>query len=178
MRPAPQACTAWCGICVGRARRPLVRPAAVAIVIGNVVNAALNTLNNGGRYVFFGATLGNPGEGLEMAKIFFRQIRLQGTTMGSPAEFAAMVRGIRTVEQALGTGDKTPVSCEQPIRALVRRSLVIRRDVEAGKVLTSDDLTSKRPGGGISPSELGAVLGRRASRGLRAESVLSWEDLA
>ncbi len=58
---------------------------------GNVVNAALNTLNNGGRYVFFGATLGNPDEGLEMAKIFFRQIRLQGTTMGSPAEFAAML---------------------------------------------------------------------------------------
>lgn len=58
---------------------------------GNVVNAALNTLNNGGRFVFFGATLGNPPEGLEMAKLFFRQIRIQGTTMGSPAEFDAMV---------------------------------------------------------------------------------------
>jgi len=61
---------------------------------GNVVNAALNTLNNGGRFVFFGATLGNPSEGLEMAKLFFRQIRIQGTTMGSPAEFAAMVEFI------------------------------------------------------------------------------------
>lgn len=58
---------------------------------GAVVNAALNTLNNGGRFVFFGATLGNPAEGLEMAKLFFRQIRIQGTTMGSPAEFAAML---------------------------------------------------------------------------------------
>lgn len=61
---------------------------------GNVVNAALNTLNNGGRFVFFGATLGNPGEGLEMAKLFFRQIRIQGTTMGTPAEFNAMVEFI------------------------------------------------------------------------------------
>lgn len=61
---------------------------------GQVVNAALNTLNNGGRFVFFGATLGNPAEGLEMAKLFFRQIRIQGTTMGSPAEFAAMVEFI------------------------------------------------------------------------------------
>lgn len=58
---------------------------------GQVVNAALNTLNNGGRFVFFGATLGNPPDGLEMAKLFFRQVRIQGTTMGSPAEFAAMV---------------------------------------------------------------------------------------
>lgn len=61
---------------------------------GQVVNAALNTLNNGGRFVFFGATLGNPPEGLEMAKLFFRQIRIQGTTMGSPAEFAAMLEFI------------------------------------------------------------------------------------
>lgn len=61
---------------------------------GSVVNAALNTLNNGGRFVFFGATLGNPPEGLEMAKLFFRQIRIQGTTMGTPAEFKAMVEFI------------------------------------------------------------------------------------
>lgn len=58
---------------------------------GTVVNQALNTLNVGGRFVFFGATLGNPPEGLEMAKLFFRQVRIQGTTMGRPEEFAAMV---------------------------------------------------------------------------------------
>ena len=61
---------------------------------GSGMNAALNTLNNGGRFVFFGATLGNPPEGLEMAKLFFRQIRIQGTTMGTPAEFNAMVEFI------------------------------------------------------------------------------------
>jgi NADPH:quinone reductase-like Zn-dependent oxidoreductase len=58
---------------------------------GETVNLALNTLNNGGRFVFFGATQGNPPQGLELAKLFFRQIRIQGTTMGTPAEFAAMV---------------------------------------------------------------------------------------
>ena len=61
---------------------------------GTGVNQALNTLNNGGRFVFFGATLGNPPEGLDMAKLFFRQIRIQGTTMGRPEEFAAMVEFI------------------------------------------------------------------------------------
>ena len=58
---------------------------------GAAVNLALNTLNAGGRFIFFGATLGNPTEGLEMAKLFFRQIRIQGTTMGRPEEFAAMI---------------------------------------------------------------------------------------
>jgi NADPH:quinone reductase-like Zn-dependent oxidoreductase len=43
----------------------------------------------GGRIVFFGATAGNP-RGFDARKVFFRQISLLGTTMGSPADFAAM----------------------------------------------------------------------------------------
>lgn len=45
----------------------------------------------GGRIVFFGATTGNP-PGLDLRKCFFRQITLLGTTMGSPADFAGMIR--------------------------------------------------------------------------------------
>jgi NADPH:quinone reductase-like Zn-dependent oxidoreductase len=44
----------------------------------------------GGRIVFFGATRGNPPM-LPMRKIFWRQISLLGTTMGSPADWRAMV---------------------------------------------------------------------------------------
>ena len=44
--------------------------------------------------MFFGATLGNPPEGHEMAKRFFRQIRIPSTTMGRPEEFAATVEFI------------------------------------------------------------------------------------
>lgn len=58
---------------------------------GAVVNDAMNTLNVGGRFIFFGATLGNPEQGLEMAKMFFRQVRIQGTTMGMLSEFNAML---------------------------------------------------------------------------------------
>ena len=49
----------------------------------------------GGRIVFFGATRGNPPE-LPMRKLFWRQISLLGTTMGSPADFAAMVEFVKT----------------------------------------------------------------------------------
>ncbi len=58
---------------------------------GDGLHDALDTLNNGGRYVFFGATRGNPDKGLNMAKLFFRQVRIQGTTMGRPEEFRAML---------------------------------------------------------------------------------------
>jgi len=59
---------------------------------GDGLNALLDTLANGGRYIFFGATLGLPSTGLEIPKLFFRHIRIQGTMMGSPSEFAAMMK--------------------------------------------------------------------------------------
>jgi NADPH:quinone reductase-like Zn-dependent oxidoreductase len=44
----------------------------------------------GGRVVFFGATRGD-GPALALRKIFWRQLSLLGTTMGSPADWSAMV---------------------------------------------------------------------------------------
>lgn len=58
---------------------------------GNALNNILDTLLPAGRFVFFGSTLGNPDKGLPLAKLFFRHIRIQGTTMGSNAEFKAML---------------------------------------------------------------------------------------
>jgi len=43
----------------------------------------------GGRIVFFGATRGNPPV-LPMRKVFWRQVSLLGTTMGSPGDWSAM----------------------------------------------------------------------------------------
>ena len=45
----------------------------------------------GGRLVFYGATTGDP-PGFNARQVFFRQVSLLGTTMGSPADFAAMAR--------------------------------------------------------------------------------------
>jgi len=44
----------------------------------------------GGRIVFFGATTGNPSE-LNMRKVFWKQLSLVGTTMGSPSDFLGML---------------------------------------------------------------------------------------
>ena len=61
---------------------------------GDGMHHVLDTLKNGGRYVFFGATQGNAASGLNMAKLFFKQVRIQGTTMGRPEEFGAMLEFI------------------------------------------------------------------------------------
>ena len=61
---------------------------------GDALHAMIDALRPAGRYVFFGSTLGNPSKGLPMAKLFFKQARIQGTTMGSQAEFAAMLNWV------------------------------------------------------------------------------------
>lgn len=51
----------------------------------------------GGRLVFFGATLGNPQE-VPLRKVFWRQLNLLGTTMGSPQDFEAMIKFVAHTE--------------------------------------------------------------------------------
>lgn len=59
---------------------------------GPAFKGYLSVLKPAGRLVIYGATAGNPPEGLDMARLFFRQVRIIGSTMGSLAEFAAMLR--------------------------------------------------------------------------------------
>ena len=57
---------------------------------GDGFSALLDTASPGGRIAFFGATRGNPGE-LALRKVFWRQLSILGSTMGSPRDWAAMV---------------------------------------------------------------------------------------
>lgn len=59
---------------------------------GPTFSGCFSVLRPGGRLVIYGATAGNPPTGLEMARLFFRQVRIVGSTMGSPDEFEAMLR--------------------------------------------------------------------------------------
>lgn len=86
---------------------------------GESMNAVLDTLKAAGRYVFFGATMGNPPVGLEMAKLFFRHIRIQGTTMGSNKEF----------------GDMLNFVSEKKIEPVVDRVLPMEEAVAAHKLM-------------------------------------------
>ncbi len=65
------------------------------LIVDSAMGAGLGPLIDlarpGGRIVFFGATTGDPA-GFNAPKVFFRQISLLGTTMGSPADFAGMVQ--------------------------------------------------------------------------------------
>lgn len=81
-----------------------------------------------------------------------------------PAEFRAMVDAVRHTEAALGDGRKHVTASEAPNKAVARKSIVAAKPIPAGEVFTADNLTTKRPGDGISPMRWYEVLGRTAKR--------------
>ncbi len=93
------------------------------------------------------------------------------------AELKAMMQAIREVESALGDGVKQPQPIEGDCIAKARKSLIIRKDLPAGHQLSLNDLAIKRPGTGISPAQLEAVIGKTLTLPMAEDSVLHWEHL-
>ncbi|RTR05333.1 N-acetylneuraminate synthase [Halomonas nitroreducens] len=95
-----------------------------------------------------------------------------------PGDFRRMVEAIRHVESARGDGRKRPAPCEMLNLEVVRKSVTASREIVQGEVITRTHLTLKRPGSGLSPQCLDAVVGRRASRRIEADELIDWGDLA
>jgi len=81
-----------------------------------------------------------------------------------PDELKAMVRAIRNVELAMGDGIKRPSQSELKNRPIGRKSIVAARSIASGEIFSAENLTTKRPGTGISPMRWDELLGKRALR--------------
>ncbi len=89
-----------------------------------------------------------------------------------PRELKAMVDGIRKVELAKGSGEKKPSEAELKNRSVARKSIVAKRNIKAGERLTADNITTKRPGIGISPMRWNEVLGTEAVRDFEEDELI------
>jgi len=95
-----------------------------------------------------------------------------------PDELAQMVRRIHDTDVLLGSPEKAPTGPELEVRIAARRSVTLAQDVAAGVVLTPAMLTLMRPGDGIPPAELEAVVGRTLRRAKQAGETLRQGDLS
>ncbi|MEG1331751.1 MAG: N-acetylneuraminate synthase, partial [Eubacterium sp.] len=68
-----------------------------------------------------------------------------------PEALTQMVQAIRNIEKAMGSGKKEPSPSEKKNIPIARKSIVANCDIEKGTVFTVENLTTKRPGNGISP---------------------------
>lgn len=81
-----------------------------------------------------------------------------------PDELKQMVDSIRNIERALGTGVKEPAESEKKNIEVARKSIVANRAIKAGEILTEENITTKRPGNGISPMRWKEILGTVAGK--------------
>ena len=79
-------------------------------------------------------------------------------------ELKAMISAIRNVESALGNGVKIPSKSERGNIEIVRKSIVAKHEIKKGEVFSEENLTTKRPGTGLSPMKWGEIIGKTASR--------------
>jgi N-acetylneuraminate synthase len=94
-----------------------------------------------------------------------------------PDELARLTADCRTAWEALGEVRYEEVEAEAAARDH-RRSLYVVADVRRGEVLTAGNVRSIRPGHGLAPKHLDAVLGRTANRDLTRGEPLAWDMLA
>ncbi len=94
---------------------------------------------------------------------------------GDPDDFKKAIANFKWIDRVLGSAEKTVLSCEQIPRREARRSLVLTRDMKAGEIIDARDLMAKRPGTGISPQYTDIVIGRKVTRDLEEDTVLTWD---
>lgn len=77
-----------------------------------------------------------------------------------------------------GMKNKQPLICESSARKEARRSIVTLRDIKKGEKITEDDVTFKRPGTGIYPSEIDNVIGKTACMDIPEDTLLDFDMLS
>ncbi len=87
----------------------------------------------------------------------------QATSL-EPIELNLMVERIRNIEQAIGNGIKLPTDSELPNVPIARKSIVAYKNIQKGEVFSEQNLTTKRPGDGVSASLWDSVVGKVATR--------------
>lgn len=81
-----------------------------------------------------------------------------------PEELQQMVKSIRNVETSIGSELKIPSQSESKNIYIARKSIVAKEDIKEGEIYTNQNITTKRPGNGISPMKWFEILGTPAKR--------------
>jgi N-acetylneuraminate synthase len=95
-----------------------------------------------------------------------------------PDEFAEMVRGIRAIDEALGSASPRSISQgEMMNRVSLAKSLVAGREIAAGTVIADEMIAVKSPGRGLQPNRRADLVGLVAKRDMSADDFFFPSDL-
>ena len=86
-----------------------------------------------------------------------------------PKELVSMINHIRETEKILGSKNKVITKSEQRTKLLVRKSLFALKNIKKGEIFTEHNLTTKRPGNGLSPFMIKKLMGKKSSRSYKKD---------
>lgn len=94
-----------------------------------------------------------------------------------PHDAEGILNEIKYVDMIKGNGDLVCLESESTARLNARRSVVTTKDIKKGESITEDMLTFKRPGTGISPTEVSNIVGKVALNDIEEDTILQWDML-
>jgi N-acetylneuraminate synthase len=94
-----------------------------------------------------------------------------------PDEVRQLIESCRDAATSLGSASQWTTSAETESLRL-RPSLYVTRDVLAGEIVSSENVRSVRPAGGLPPKEIDKVMGRTFSSALPKGTPVDWPILS
>ena len=90
----------------------------------------------------------------------------------TPNELELLCKGIRAVEKALGSSEKIVTNSEKKNKIVARKSIVAKKNIKTGDIYTIENITTKRPGNGISPMSWYKILGKVAEKDFEEDQLI------
>lgn len=95
----------------------------------------------------------------------------------TPDDLKEICEGIRRIEMMRGSYAKKVTKSEGKNKKIARKSIVAKKEIMKGEILTEENITCKRPGNGISPMQWYSVLGRKAEKNFSEDELIIISDV-
>ena len=89
-----------------------------------------------------------------------------------PDELKDMIKAIRNIELAMGDGVKRPSDSESKNIIIARKSIIVNKDIKKGDIFSIDNLTTKRPGYGISAARWNDYIGKISNKNYQKDDLI------
>lgn len=95
-----------------------------------------------------------------------------------PAEFLEMVNAIRKLETAYGE-KKGVLKEEKEVISWARHSVVSTRPIPRGKIISTSDISTKRPlNRGVPAKYFSKIIGKKSTRDIKKDTIIRWSDVS
>jgi N,N'-diacetyllegionaminate synthase len=95
----------------------------------------------------------------------------------SPIQMKELIQRVRKVEEIIGDGKKEPQKCEIQGLIAIRRSIITKKDLKKGEIITVNSIKIARPAKGIEPKFFDKIIGRKILKNIPNNTPLKWKQI-